>query len=287
MTQTKFSWLKRIVFSVAALAVLLLLVNAPAQANTNVLTGQSIAAQTGSGIDWRLVGDWLLNFLLEAVTFLVFGALSLWLFPRSFTHAAERARAHPFKSLGIGTVVVIVGYLAALLLFLLIAALWVGLLATRLNGLAGFVFGIGLSTWALAVAIFSLVVAFVSKLVVAYLIGKLILRKYPAQTFWRNFVILLLGVFIYLLVRSIPWIGLVIGAVVTLIGLGALWFALREHRISVKAVHPADEAPAQEISQPVASGDSLNQPDVTQDELQPADIEVDKTAASDETNKSI
>lgn len=283
MTQTKFSWLKRIVFSVAALAVLLLLVSAPAQANTNVLNGQSIAAQTDSGIDWRLVGDWLLNFLLEAVTFLVFGALTLWLFPRSFTHAAERARAHPFKSLGIGTVVVIVGYLAALLLFLLIAALWVGLLATRLNGLAGFVFGIGLSTWALAVAIFSLIVAFVSKLVVAYLIGKLILRKLPAQTFWRNFVILLLGVFIYLLARSIPWIGLVIGAVVTLIGTGAIWIALREHRISVKTVRPADEALAQEIAHSAAPGDPADRPEAAQSESQPDEIEVEMADAGDQS----
>jgi hypothetical protein len=255
LKKTKILRVKRFMLLVIALAALFL-VSFTTQTPATAMSGPEFAAQINTGINWAIVGDWLLDFLLETVTFLFFGILALWLMPRPFFRAVQRVRTNPFKSFGFGILVVIVGYLAAFLLFSLIIALWLGLLGIRLNGIAGFVFGIGLSSWALAVALFSFFVAFISKLVVAYLVGASILRRYPANKLGRQIVVLLLGLVIYLLLRSVPWVGLVAGAFATLLGLGALWIALREHRVSIKATHPSDEEAVQSPAQQVSGDDT-------------------------------
>ena len=70
---------------------------------------------------------------------------------------------------------------------------------------------------------------YASKLVVSYLVGTLILERLAPKAshrFWP----LLLGIVLYTLVRSIPILGLVVGLVVTFLGLGAAWLAYARGR---------------------------------------------------------
>ncbi|MDD5469088.1 MAG: hypothetical protein PHS96_14955 [Anaerolineales bacterium] len=108
-----------------------------------------------------------------------------------------------------------------------------------LGGLAGTVAGVGFSGLSLVVTVFTLLVSYGSKLVFAYLVGKLTLEKvaprYAEQKAWP----LVLGVVLYLLVRSIPLLGWLVGVLATLLGLGAMWLWFQDRR---PAVAPAEAA---------------------------------------------
>ncbi|MEE8392068.1 MAG: hypothetical protein V3S14_14910 [Anaerolineae bacterium] len=60
--------------------------------------------------------------------------------------------------------------------------------------------------------------------------GRLIWQRFAPQYTDRALWSLVLGVVLYVLVRSIPWQGGLIGLLVTLAGLGAMWLLFREKR---------------------------------------------------------
>jgi hypothetical protein len=82
-----------------------------------------------------------------------------------------------------------------------------------------------------ATSIFWLSITFFSKIVVVFFFGKLLfislLPKAADKRVWP----LVTGVVIYSLLVSIPYLGLLITIIVTLVGLGAIWMVLspREH----------------------------------------------------------
>ena len=72
-------------------------------------------------------------------------------------------------------------------------------------------------------SIFWLSIAYFSKIVIAYLVGSLIFKrflpKYAQTRIWP----FLTGVVIYALLASIPYLGWLIAVIATLFGLGAIW----------------------------------------------------------------
>jgi len=80
----------------------------------------------------------------------------------------------------------------------------------------------------LVMAIFVLLISYGSKLVVAFWGGKWILSKLAPQAAESKIWPLVLGVVLYVLLRAIPVLGWVIGVIVTLLGLGAMWLVFRE-----------------------------------------------------------
>lgn len=183
-------------------------------------------------IDWPRLGNWAWARLREVITLLVFGLLAIWLFPKQLNRTVERLRTSPGKSTGVGLLVLIVGYIAAFLLALVVVGLFIFFLFISFKGLGWALFGIGLSTWGLSLAAFSLIVSYISKLVVAFFIGKWLLEKLLPKA-KRNIWPLLVGVMLYVLICSIPWLGWVIGVIATLMGLGAIWLAFRDRRFAV------------------------------------------------------
>jgi cytochrome b561 len=149
----------------------------------------------------------------------------------------------------------LVGLVGAAIVAVLIVLLAIMLGIITLGGLAFAVLGIGFSLLGLAFTIFWLSVSYLSKVVVAYLVGRWIVDslsrreerplepvappgevgaepaprrdiegRSPAQDGWA----LVVGVVIYVVLRAIPILGWLIGAVVTLFGLGAILMALRD-----------------------------------------------------------
>jgi cytoskeletal protein CcmA (bactofilin family) len=174
------------------------------------------------------VGRWFLARLREFVTLLVLGGFALWLIPNYFTRWVDQAKTQTIPSAGWGFLSLIVGYIGAAMLALSILALAIFLGVITLGGLSGTVFGVGFSTLGLGFAVFSLCVSYGSKLVVTYLAGKLILEKvFPLSSIHKIWP-LVLGTVIYILIRSIPFLGWVAGFLATIIGLGAIWLVLRE-----------------------------------------------------------
>jgi hypothetical protein len=88
----------------------------------------------------------------------------------------------------------------------------------------GFLLGtLGLTGLGLGVSVFWFSIAYVSKLIIAILVGRLLLQRLAPRYAQSNLWPTLLGIVLYALVASIPYLGWVVATIVTFFGLGALW----------------------------------------------------------------
>ena len=170
-----------------------------------------------------LVGDWLLARLRELITLLIFGAVAIWLIPTRLDRWSRRLRTQPLPAAGWGFVAYIVGFVGVLIVAALIFAIGAGFAFLTLGGVTLTIWGIGLSALALVFGIFLFLVAFGSKIIVAYFIGLLILERMAPRAVERRIWPLLVGLIIFVLLCSIPIFGWAIGLIVTFFGLGAIW----------------------------------------------------------------
>lgn len=186
------------------------------------------------------VVSWLWSRLRELVTLLVVGGLALWLLPKLFQRVVEQARATPLPATAWGFAVMILGYLAAILATVLLIVLIFGLGRLTLAGLAWGAFWCGTAGLSAFFTFFTLLVVYGSKVVVAYPLGRWLLQRFQgeaaaAQTGWHQGWPLLVGLLLYVLVVSIPYLGILVSVVVTLLGLGAMWLSMRERRTTIAA----------------------------------------------------
>jgi hypothetical protein len=187
--------------------------------------------EPAAGVDFRgRARHWLLARVRDLVTLLVLGGLAVWRIPALLDRLADQAWASPLPAAGWGLVMVIVGYAGPAVLAVLILILGILLGVVTLGGLAGIAFGVGFSGLALAFALFLLAVAYGSKLIVAYLAGKLALQRFAPQYADSGVWPMVLGVVLYILIRSIPLLGWLVGVAVMFVGLGAMWLLFREWR---------------------------------------------------------
>ncbi|HJS17984.1 MAG TPA: hypothetical protein VJ785_04505, partial [Anaerolineales bacterium] len=132
-------------------------------------------------------------------------------------------RIKPWRSLLIGLVILLLGWLIALLALLLVLGLSFFLFWLSLPNLGFLVAALGLLAIGLALVVYWLSIVFFSKVVVAFLVGRMlfsrIMPRYAHSKVWP----LLTGVVLYALLASIPYLGWVIAVFTTMFGLGALW----------------------------------------------------------------
>jgi len=218
----------------------------PSTRHPQYISGISIAGQAGSrnisqilapdeqdtppasGIDTERVLDWLLGRLRALVTFLAIGGLAMLIFRRWFEQWSEQVRSAPLAATAWGLVVLVFGFSAALLLALLILPLAILFFSLSLSGLGLATLSFGYFSLGIAFTIFWIFVAYISKVIVAYFAGKWILERLAPRVVRYRFLSLLLGVFIYVLVNAIPILGWIIGILVTLLGMGAVWMVLKD-----------------------------------------------------------
>lgn len=179
----------------------------------------------------RLVGAWLLKQVRVFITLMLLGGLIVCQLPGLLNKVSEKAEKEVMPSLGWGLVSIMVVYLGALLAGGLIIASAIFFGVITLGELSRVILTVGFTSLGLIMAGFGLLVSYGSKLVVSYLVGKLLIRwlapKYEDQPIWS----MLIGVFLYTFLRAIPLgFGLVIGICVTLVGIGAMWLTYRDHR---------------------------------------------------------
>jgi cytoskeletal protein CcmA (bactofilin family) len=189
------------------------------------------------------VGKYILNRLQELVTLFAIGLVGIWLLPRYLQDWKERMQAEPLAAGLNGLLTVLVGYIGAGLFALVLLAIGIFMGILTLSGLSKTVLGIGFSTLGLAVAIFSLGVTYGSKIVVCIWVGEKVFQRFAPQSAHRVVLVLLVGVLIYVIVRSIPILGWVIGLLATLVGVGAIYLALRERiRLPEKSSNGVESA---------------------------------------------
>ncbi|HDD62020.1 MAG TPA: polymer-forming cytoskeletal protein [Chloroflexi bacterium] len=176
----------------------------------------------------RLVGAWLIKQVRVFITLMLLGGLIVWQLPGLLNKVGGKVEKEVMPSLGWGLVSIMVVYLGAFLVggLILAGAIFFGVVT--LGELSKVILTVGFSSLALIMAGFGLLVSYGSKLVVSYLVGKLLFKwlapNYADQPIWP----MLVGIFLYTFLRAIPFIGLVIGVTATLIGIGAMWLTYRD-----------------------------------------------------------
>ena len=170
----------------------------------------------------------LLNCIRALVSFLIVGGLALWLKPKMFNGATGQLRQRPLASAGYGALVFVNGFLLTLLFGAVIVGIGLGLRALTLTSLAWAFWGVSFSSLGLAFSLFIVSLVWLSKAIVAALVGILILeRVYPRALEYRGSAITL-GLVIYLLLCPIPVLGWVVGLLVSVLGLGGMFLSIKE-----------------------------------------------------------
>jgi len=194
---------------------------------------ENITYQQGGGVDWQQVGEWSVDRLRVFVTLLIFGLLAIWLIPKILTGSADKLLEKPLPATGYGLLGVVIAFNlmgVVILLFVLILAVGLFLGFATMWELAWAFMSLGFFSLGLAATIFVIFVLYISKVIVAYLVGYAILNRFVPNVARYKVVPLLLGLLIYVLLVGIPYLGWVIALLVTAVGLGAAWIYYRQGR---------------------------------------------------------
>ncbi len=191
----------------------------------------SFAAKSAT-IDVQSLTNWAVPLLRNLATLLILGLLVLWLLPAQLSTAGEHARTKPWHALLNGLLVFILGWLAALLVFALIIVFALFLYWISLPTLGFFAGAMGLMGLGLILSIFWLSIAYFSKIIIAYLLSSLFFKRFLPKYAHIRILPFLVGVVVYALLASIPYLGWLVAIITTLIGLGALWMVASPRKIA-------------------------------------------------------
>lgn len=168
---------------------------------------------------------------LFASLLIISGILAL-LFPKPLDAWAYQLRNRPVHAAGHGFIGYFMGFISIFFLIALLIAIGLGLFRLNLNDLAWLSWGIGFSTIGLGFSLFLALIAYVSKIIVAYVAGKMILEKILPSANKRRAFPLILGLLLYVLLRTIPYFGWAAGLIITWMGIGAVWMAYQAGKIN-------------------------------------------------------
>ncbi|GAG90957.1 unnamed protein product, partial [marine sediment metagenome] len=96
--------------------------------------------------------------------------------------------------------------------------------------LAFYFWGIGYSSLVLAFSLFALFVFYVSKVIVSFLVGLMILERIAPNAANHKIIALILGLLIYVLLIATPYFGWAVSVIAMIFGLGAVWLVFRGER---------------------------------------------------------
>jgi hypothetical protein len=168
---------------------------------------------------------WILGMVRNFLTLLVIGVLILWLIPKWLKEVVEHWKEKPVLSLGWGAAALFAFFVAVPTLFMVMIVLDVVVGLATIGGLVFPITGTIMVLEGALIVGFSIISVYVTKVAFAYLVGRLILSR--AGSTWveraMGIIPLLIGLAIFAVVRSIPFLGGLFSFLVTLFGLGAIW----------------------------------------------------------------
>jgi cytoskeletal protein CcmA (bactofilin family) len=193
------------------------------------------AARTG-------ILGWFLDNLRTLATLLVVGLLMVWLAPNFIRAGAAALQARPLPSLGWGIVSIFAVFFALLVLIAVVIILAIILGIITLGDLLGITISGGILAAAALIFGFIVAAAYISKIVVSYLGGRLILRRIQPEWAESRVWPLVIGVVIFTILAAIPILGGIFSLIVILLGLGALWLLVWQRFGPRPALPPAAAA---------------------------------------------
>ncbi len=167
--------------------------------------------------------QWTLDLLRTIVTLALFGLLLGWLAPAFSAALMEKIQSRAAASLGWGFVAYAAFFFSILLILIVMifGAIFFG--ALTLNGISGTIVWVGILALLALIIGFILAVAFVSKIITAWLGGRLLLNRLNPSLAQKKFAPLILGVVLLAILMALPFIGWIFSALAVLSGLGAIW----------------------------------------------------------------
>jgi len=147
----------------------------------------------------------------------------LWLTPSWTRRLSDSIEVRPLPSLAWG-LVAFVAFIAAvigILIVTIILAITFGYLT--LGGLAALAVAFGMLTDAALVIGYVAFAGYVAAIVVATTVGRWLVQRVQPSWSERPLVPLGVGLILYVGLTAIPWLGTLVGLIVTLLALGALW----------------------------------------------------------------
>lgn len=178
---------------------------------------------------------WFLDHLRRLATLLVVGFLMIWLVPNLVRETTTALQDRPLPSLGWGIVVVLVVLVVIVAVLIIMGILDFILGILGLGGLVASVTSLGLLTAGTLLVIYLITVSYVAKIVVSFLVAKLILKS--VQPVWAEGRVwpMVVGVVLFIVVTAIigliPLVGSLlvwlISLTCALLGLGTIWLARR------------------------------------------------------------
>lgn len=192
-----------------------------------VATSQPATAPT----PWWI--ETLMNRVRDFVTVLILGGLAILALPRWVNASVANAESKPLAATGWGLLVLVAGYVLAILAFFAILMVAILLGFTTLGGLVTAFATVGFSGLLLAFTGFTAFVLWGAKVVVACLIGKLLFKQFVPNSADNLLLTFLVGLVLFEVVAAIPFLGPVVTFVTILLGLGAVWYLWYERRKTV------------------------------------------------------
>jgi cytoskeletal protein CcmA (bactofilin family) len=172
--------------------------------------------------------SWTLTLLRSIVTLIILGLLIGWFAPKFVGSLTDKVRSKPWPALGWGVVTYAAFFFALLviLLVMILGAILFGVLT--LGGLSGTIVWVGIFILFTLILGFVLVTSFLTKIIVGWLGGKLILGRIKPELAEHKVWPMVIGVIIIALLVALPYIGWLLCWLVMFTGLGALWLWGRE-----------------------------------------------------------
>jgi hypothetical protein len=180
----------------------------------------------------RTTLDTVLAMVRRFAVLLVIGLLLLVTVPKWMRNAATTVEARPLASLGWGAV----GFVGSILLMLLIPLFAILLMVffgwLSLGGLIGVTLVLALTLLSGLIASFAILVSYLAQVIVGFIVGRWILLRLQPRWAEDRIAPLVLGLALYVLLRSIPGVGPLVALIVVLFGIGACWQRVQAWRAS-------------------------------------------------------
>ncbi len=208
-------------------------------------------AQAG-GFDW---GGWALNLLRTWGALFALGMLAIWLLRRPLESSAKALMGHPWRTIGsglLGLVTIFLLFGAVLLVGVIVFALGLGLNYLGLWQLSLIFWIIVYTALALVLAAAWFFIVYGAKIVVlAALAGLASEGLLHHKGYWYRVLMLLAATVLFVLLRSVPYVGWIFDLLCVAAGLGAAWKAYRGWHLSRRVVPTAEaETPEPSVKVP-------------------------------------
>jgi hypothetical protein len=182
--------------------------------------------RSGEPFDW---GGWGINIAREWGVLALFGLLAVWLAPKRLERTKLQLLTRPWNSGLVGLLVLVISvnlFAVGALVAALVFSLGLGLNYLGLWQLSIALWLLAFAALTILLTLLWLFIVYGAKVLVAYALFTWMSAKLDSAR-WLQVVALLVGLFVYVLLRSIPMVGWVFAVLVTAYGLGMAWNAYR------------------------------------------------------------